>query len=195
MYPYLSISRAGHYALFKKLELGNVNSGIYGMRLKVAMFKTEVEAYGGTTRLIVEYIKRSKHMIDIYSVKVATNGLVREALNGSNVYYIYEWDSKQNSFKIMHRFVALKKIIKESYYDVILLLIGPIFSETPLIRNYQIPVIVYIQGAFRFLDYLRYKTRCFNNICEAIGYVYGIYLKTLLSSCLLYTSPSPRDRG
>lgn len=147
--------------------------------MKVALFRTEIEPYGGSARLIVEYVKRSKHMIDVYSIKAATDGIIKQILGRSNVYFVHKWD--QNSQKIIFRFKALKRIFKENDYNVVMTLIGPIFSEIPLVHNYRIPLVVYVQGAFRFLDYLRYKLRWPSTVCAIMGYGYGTYLSTLMS--------------
>lgn len=156
--------------------------------MRIALFRTEIEAYGGSARLISEYVKRSKHTIGVYGIKVATHGMIKQILNKSNVYLIHRWGESPQ--KIAFRFKALKKIIEENRYDAVMIFVGPIFSELPLIHNYRIPLMVYTQGVFRFLDNLRYNLKCPNIVCNIMAYGYGLYLSILLSKCSLIATHS-----
>jgi len=152
------------------------------MSLKIALFRSEIEAYGGTARLITEYVKRSKHKFEIYALKVRM-GMLCEIRPTSK---IYQMDTREDTRcllpKIPRNFnpLLLKKLPIENS-DVFLVLVGPVLSETIILRNCSIPVVAYFQGAFRFLDVVAYKVK--PRLAEFVGTSYGRLMSFPLSRC------------
>ncbi|MEM2506062.1 MAG: glycosyltransferase family 4 protein [Nitrososphaeria archaeon] len=137
--------------------------------MRVALFKHHISGFGGTERLIIEYMKRSRYETILFTDKIVKNDMqwiIRK-------YKVVEIgpSRKIKSLEKLHPLIL--KLPLESM-DVFLPFIGEVLSEAIILRNNSIPTIGYVAGTFRFIDHLEQRLRFRENSFIRLPKIYGL---------------------
>jgi len=135
--------------------------------LKVGLFKHQFTGFGGTERVIVEYMNRSKHNTVLFTDK---NGIDK----------LPWFTSKHKFIEVTPASVSLVERLHPAFIkfpsgeaDVVIAFLGELLSESVILKNKSIPSIAYLAGIFRFADLLENKLRLPDGSLTPLSKVYG----------------------
>lgn len=137
--------------------------------LKVALFKHRITSLGGTERVIMEYMKRSKHKTILFTEKIGENAIQWFSGMCKDVKVIPT--GKMKFLEAFHP--SIIKLPLENV-DILITFIGEILSEAIILRNNKIPTIGYVAGTFRFVDVIEQQLKCRDNSLALLAKIYGL---------------------
>jgi len=137
--------------------------------LKVAVFKHRMIGLGGTERVIMEYMKRSKHETMLFTDKIGKSPL--QWISGRYKVVEIAPPERMRSLERLHPLII--KLPLENV-DVFVPFIGEILSEAIILRNNSIPTVGYIAGTFRFVDFLEQQLKFQVDSLVPLAKMYGL---------------------
>jgi len=147
--------------------------------MKVLLFHPWIKSKGGAERLILEYIKRSKHKIDILTWIYLSNKTF-EDFKKYKVINIFSEHFEHLSRSFLLRgsfgiFSIIENILKEEFirnYDLLLISTSGIAELILLNKKINIPVVLYVhtplRAAYKYDIYWNFRYRFKNTLYKVI---------------------------
>jgi len=153
--------------------------------MKILLFHPWIKSKGGAERLILEYIKRSKHKIDVLTWIYLSNKTFEDFKRYKVINVFSEYlEPLSRSFLLRGNFGILsiiKNILKEEFiknYDLLLISTSGIAELTLLNKKVNIPVVLYVhtplRAAYKYDIYWNLKYR-FKNTLYRVIYKFALH--------------------
>ncbi|RIB35235.1 MAG: glycosyltransferase [Candidatus Nanoclepta minutus] len=147
--------------------------------MRILLFHPWIKSKGGAERLILEYIRRSKHKIDILTWVYLSDKSFEEFKKYKIISIFPEYlESVSRSFLLRGSFGILsiiKNILKEGFienYDLLLISTSGIAELILLNKKINIPVVLYVhtplRATYKYDIYWNFKYRFKNVLYKAV---------------------------